>query len=1021
MKRSNLHLTELGFENFRSFKQITLPLKPLTILIGPNSAGKSSVMKSLLLLRDNYEKNGLSHLEFDEGAKHQLGSFISVANDPDAEIVFNQCFSFIKEKKKASKGTPEERMEVEKENGDSFHQIENTTERGNDFWNSIKRWKVEYRFKGEAGEPENQVKRVTLAGVEITPLSESENNEVNREPLLTYRADSGMVEVTFGSQWIIDLLGDNTALLKLRKDRLKSWVANKIQDRDVNNAVELILSSEEQFSHLEDEDQEEFSDDKFQEDNSSIELESKKEKEEIERLKQEIEKITEEISELETLLSAKVELEEKKSQIETRISDVKRNIKDEEKKVNSLQGILSEEKQSNNLQKEYGLAQDRLSKLQKESNFLLKEKEKFEPSKYQELPKQKNDLENQLKIAVDNLKALESSETRLFQNPKQEQQQQQDRNMEEHDEYKKIKESYGLSSVQDRVTYLSDLIVRWIDSAFAKELKRLLVSNNNESDKIEINNGKIIFNSSLNISELLLLSDKWRLKEYLRGEANESFIDKTLQSLISEEVDSIDKKDLEKVFRDSDSKIADVLISPYLDNIIFDHLTEWLNPLILTLVGSLKLTHFSASRGIQERIYNHSKNRTDLEISLMDWHRFVQANENYKAEKEYQFLMQQFQKDAFDIGIDFNVKIIDGSSLKAIVTTKDGKQRHLADLGFGITQLMPILLQTALHIKTGGLINVEEPGTNLHPSLQSKLAPFFLQAIDQGVQFILETHSEYFIRALQAEGGKIDKVGILYLKEGRLEKEISIIEKGELNTPFPEGFYDERERLVFKKELLPDLAGKRILVLTEDEKWNDSKCLECLLESNMFRMSEVLIKSFKGKTKAHFAAGMAKIILEEITHIKKVIIHLDSDGVGKQFVIEDTFKDNKEYFRDVEVFVTEYNDIEGYFLRESHISNLGLSESGMEELRDKINQEEQRTRDNKISALTQKYSSEEAARNQYNSSPEKFRFSKKILGVVKSHLKSKNINIIQRTDGLKCNFLSGLANEVWRETQNIKQ
>ena len=49
------HLSGFGLENFRVFKEYTwFDFAPITLLVGPNNSGKSSLIKALLLLKDNY-------------------------------------------------------------------------------------------------------------------------------------------------------------------------------------------------------------------------------------------------------------------------------------------------------------------------------------------------------------------------------------------------------------------------------------------------------------------------------------------------------------------------------------------------------------------------------------------------------------------------------------------------------------------------------------------------------------------------------------------------------------------------------------------------------------------------------------------------------------------------------------------------------------------------------------------------------------------------------------------------------
>lgn len=87
------HLKGFGLENFRVFKDYTwFDFAPITILTGPNSSGKSSLNKALLLLKDNFEKGNLPSgtLKFDSKV-HGLNS----ASNVKCQYSDSQIMSFV--------------------------------------------------------------------------------------------------------------------------------------------------------------------------------------------------------------------------------------------------------------------------------------------------------------------------------------------------------------------------------------------------------------------------------------------------------------------------------------------------------------------------------------------------------------------------------------------------------------------------------------------------------------------------------------------------------------------------------------------------------------------------------------------------------------------------------------------------------------------------------------------------------------------------------------------------------------
>ncbi len=79
----------------------------------------------------------------------------------------------------------------------------------------------------------------------------------------------------------------------------------------------------------------------------------------------------------------------------------------------------------------------------------------------------------------------------------------------------------------------------------------------------------------------------------------------------------------------------------------------------------------------------------------------------------------------------------------------------LPDVGFGISQVLPVLVQ-CFYAPPESIILMEQPEIHLHPSAQSALADVIIDVVnskengvDRNIQLIIETHSEHFLRRLQ--------------------------------------------------------------------------------------------------------------------------------------------------------------------------------------------------------------------------------------------------------------------------------
>lgn len=79
----------------------------------------------------------------------------------------------------------------------------------------------------------------------------------------------------------------------------------------------------------------------------------------------------------------------------------------------------------------------------------------------------------------------------------------------------------------------------------------------------------------------------------------------------------------------------------------------------------------------------------------------------------------------------------------------------LTDVGFGVSQVLPVIVE-CLYVPRRSIVIFEQPEVHLHPRVQAELADLFVDAIraregsvPRECQFIVESHSEHFLRRLQ--------------------------------------------------------------------------------------------------------------------------------------------------------------------------------------------------------------------------------------------------------------------------------
>ena len=138
---------------------------------------------------------------------------------------------------------------------------------------------------------------------------------------------------------------------------------------------------------------------------------------------------------------------------------------------------------------------------------------------------------------------------------------------------------------------------------------------------------------------------------------------------------------------------------------------------------------------------------------------------------------------------------------------KAGPKRNLIDVGYGVSQALPVLAEL-FRPDASPMLLFQQPEVHLHPSAQAALGSLFCETAVSGRQLIIETHSDYIIDRvlLDIRDKRTDlkpgDVSILYFEHKDLDVHIHSIRVDEEGNVLdaPDGyrrfFRDELNRVI---------------------------------------------------------------------------------------------------------------------------------------------------------------------------------------------------------------------------------
>ena len=178
--------------------------------------------------------------------------------------------------------------------------------------------------------------------------------------------------------------------------------------------------------------------------------------------------------------------------------------------------------------------------------------------------------------------------------------------------------------------------------------------------------------------------------------------------------------------------------------------------------------------------------RRSLEEQIPQWLQRLDLIDSYRlnpvldTKKDYEFLVRKY---------------------------KGGPEVRLTDVGFGVSQVLPVLV-LCYYVPEGSILILEQPEAHLHPKVQSELADLLIEVVkNRKLQIILESHSEHLLirlmRRIAEQQISADDTAFYFceMNEGTSEIErLNVDDYGNI-TNWPQNFFGDE---------MGDLAAKTI-------------------------------------------------------------------------------------------------------------------------------------------------------------------------------------------------------------------
>ena len=256
-------------------------------------------------------------------------------------------------------------------------------------------------------------------------------------------------------------------------------------------------------------------------------------------------------------------------------------------------------------------------------------------------------------------------------------------------------------------------------------------------------------NNSIYIRSLKFTGENVLLLEYIYKNEKHGKYHTLKSDLLSNEI--MDKYsnafgkliDLDKLIISESYFMSDKKTKDFFNEMLVEFLELTISQLMEVLSYN-NINYINPLRAYPRRYYFQEEINNSVSINTVD---LVQLIDIFKEKTEIKRSVNSWFKK-FNLNIDI-------AQLEEVIhkirVYHHGLPLDLTDVGFGISQVLPIIAQCYL-AKTNSITFIEEPEIHLHPKMQADLADLFIETyktVNGNKNFVIETHSEYFLKRLR--------------------------------------------------------------------------------------------------------------------------------------------------------------------------------------------------------------------------------------------------------------------------------